>query len=169
MVDVYNPSARELKRSSGLERLIAALLDIQSSAATVKLARRRHVTHALRAEAMQLNDAWGWTGITAAYNEALQERLAELNRLVARLGRFAEQPFIDGLIVRRGTPQVPMWEPGTHINAVEVIRHALRKLGLPALPSHLAGLARLREKLRRMGLHLDGFFGQAKVDGRNNP
>ncbi len=168
MVDLALPSTREIKRNSAIERMIDALLDAHRTETTMKSARRRHIVRALRAQTMLLDDASSSQGITAPYNEALQGRIAELHRLLDAFGRSAER-FSDASIIRRFTPQAPSWEPGTHFNAAEVIRQALRKLGLRDLPSHLAGLARLRQKLRRLGLHLDGFFGHAKVDGRNNP
>lgn len=133
--------------------------------------RRRHARQALVEEAALLSEAWDGVGVTAIYNGQLLERMAELKRLVAnRLGRLAaQQPLLDGLIMRRNASHVPTWEPGVHFDVAEVIRQALRKLGIQTLPSHLAGLLKLRRHLRRLGVRLFGFFGQAKVDGRNNP
>ncbi len=115
--------------------------------------------------------AWDTAGAAAYYDYKLVERLRELRDLIAnRLGRRTEpEPFFDEICVRRLRPHAPWVEFGPHVNMTEAIRQALRKLGLKALPSYLAGLTRLRQRVRRLGVRRFGFFGQAKVDGRNNP
>lgn len=134
-------------------------------------ARRRHVRQALMEEAAHLSDAWDWVGFTAIYHRQIMERVAELKRLIEKqLGRnTAPDPFWDEFFARRERPDAPWVQYGPQVNVAEAIRQALRRLGLKALPSYLLGLAQQRRKQRRLGLRLFGFFGQAKVDGRNNP